>query len=162
MTTTIFIHHGERGNLSEGALPASPTGIDLEWLLRSLNIDLDDTCRVLLDEEDEPLDLTSKAPLKGLKSGCRIHVTRCLRVRVTVNYLERTAHETFAGGARVRRVKAWAVREFELKEQDAIEHLLQLCNSEDRPTTDTPLHELTKRGDCAICFDLVPEKRVEG
>lgn len=160
--TTIFIHHGERGNLSEATLPANPTGIDLDELLRRLNIDLDDASGVLLDEEDKALDLKSKAPLKGLKNGCRIHVTRCLRVRVTVNYLDRTAHETFAGGARVRRVKAWAVREFKLKEQDAIEHLLQLCNSEDRPTTDTPLHELTKRGDCAICFDLVPEKRVEG
>ena len=159
--TTIFIHHGERGNLTEAMLPDKATGHDVDELLRGLSITVEDA-DVLLDEEDAPLDLKSKVPLKGLKNGCRIHVARCVRVRVTINFLERTAHETFAGGARVRRVKAWAVREFKLKEQDAIEHLLQLCNSADRPTTDTPLHELTQRGECAICFDLVPEKRVEG
>jgi hypothetical protein len=46
--------------------------------------------------------------------------------------------------------------------KDAAEHVLQLCNSTDRPPSDTPLHQLVHGPHCALCFDLVPEKRVEG
>jgi hypothetical protein len=58
-------------------------------------------------------------------------------------------------------VKAWAVREFHLDHKDAAEHVLQLCESAERPSGDTPLHTLL-HGGCALCFNLVPEKRVEG
>jgi hypothetical protein len=40
--------------------------------------------------------------------------------------------------------------------------VLQICNSADRPPSDTPLHQLVHGHDCSLCFDLVPEKRVEG
>jgi hypothetical protein len=162
MSITIYIQTDKKGPLTEADLPANASGVDLENLLRKLSVDLDDVTAVLLDETEDPVDLKSKAPLKDLKRGCRVHVTRCQKVRVTVHYLEQTAHETFAGGARVRRVKAWAVKEFKLKERDAVEHVLQLCKSTERPATDTPLHELAERGSCSVCFDLVPERRVEG
>ena len=49
-----------------------------------------------------------------------------------------------------------------LNPKDAAEHVLQLCNSTKRPPSDTRLNELVQRHECAVCFDLVPEKRVEG
>ena len=42
------------------------------------------------------------------------------------------------------------------------EEVLQICKSTKRPAADTPLHELVERRACSLCFDLVPEKRVEG
>lgn len=101
-------------------------------------------------------------PLPPIKRGCRIHVSKCRKIKVTVHYLEKTEERTFAPGARVKKVKAWAVETFKLNHHDAAEHVLQLCNSMDRPAADTPLHELTKAPVCSVCFDLVPEKRVEG
>jgi hypothetical protein len=59
-------------------------------------------------------------------------------------------------------VKAWAAQTFKLSAKDAAEHVLQLCNSTDRPPSDTPLHQLVHGHGCELCFDLVPEKRVEG
>lgn len=115
---------------------------------------------VFLDEDEEPLK--GKGKIDGLKTGSRLHVSRCRKIKVTVHFLEKTADKTFGPGARVRRVKAWATRQFKLEDQDAIEHVLQLCNSTDRPKTDTPLHELTDGKACSVCFDLVPEIRVEG
>jgi hypothetical protein len=49
-----------------------------------------------------------------------------------------------------------------LSPKDAAEHVLQLCNSTERPPSDTPLHQLVQGHACELCFDLVPEKRVEG
>jgi len=79
-----------------------------------------------------------------------------------VHYLDRTIEHAFPPGARVRTVKAWAVHKLKISPTDAAEHVLQLCNSTDRPAGDTPLHELVTGHDCAVCFDFVPEKRVEG
>jgi hypothetical protein len=59
-------------------------------------------------------------------------------------------------------VKEWAVHKFELNPKDAAEHVLQLCQSTDRPSTDTPLLQLVGDHACTLCFDLVPDKRVEG
>lgn len=162
MTTIAYIQLDGAADLHETPLPAKASGHDLAKILRDLAAEVDDQTVVLIDEDDEPVDLRSDKPMKGLKSGCRIHVTRCQKVRATIHFLDRSEHETFPGGATVRTVKAWAVRAFRLKEQDAVEHVLQLCKSTERPPTDTPLQALMKRGDCSVCFDLVPEKRVEG
>jgi hypothetical protein len=98
----------------------------------------------------------------GLKHGGRVHVSRCKRVATTVHYLDKTAERAFAPGARVHGVKEWAVHTFKINPKDAAEHVLQVCKSTARPSPDTPLHELVGGHDCTLCFDLVPEKRVEG
>jgi hypothetical protein len=89
-------------------------------------------------------------------------VSRCKRILTTVHYLDRTETHDFMPGARVRTVKAHAVEVFQLSPKDAAEHVLQVCNSSERPPRDTPLHTLADHQTCAVCFDLVPEKRVEG
>jgi hypothetical protein len=79
-----------------------------------------------------------------------------------VNFLNKSSEETFPPGTRVRRVKDWAARKFRMDPKDAAEHVLQLCKSTERPPSDTPLQQLVTGHACAVCFDLVPEKRVEG
>ncbi len=117
---------------------------------------------VFIDEAEEQISREGKHPASTLKQGTRVHVARCRHVKVTVNYLERTIQRDFAAGARVRTVKKWALHEFELDKKDGAEHVLQICNSKERPASDTPIHAFVKSGDCTVCFDLVPEIRVEG
>lgn len=162
MSTIVFVQGDGAPRPTEAKLPDHVTGEGLRGILHDLGLLADEAASVVIDDADEAVDLKGKEPLKGVKRGTRIHVTRCLKVRVTVHFLDKSAHETFAAGARVRKVKAWAVREFKLEGQDAAEHVLQLCGTTTRPATDTPLQELTQPDACAVCFDLVPEKRVEG
>jgi hypothetical protein len=117
---------------------------------------------IFMDEADEHIRRESDRPAPGAKHGARVHVARCHRVKTTMHFLDKTIDREFPPGARVRSVKAWAVREFYLDHKDAAEHVLQICNSTERPASDTPLHALLHGHDCAVCFDLVPEKRVEG
>lgn len=162
MTTIVFIQvHGKDG-LNEATLPAGATHEDLNTVLKNIGIELDQDTYIFIDEDEEPLERKRHGPLPAIKHGCRIHISRCRKIKVSTHYLEKTAERAFAPGARVKKVKAWAVDEFGLGRHDAAEHVLQLCNSTDRPSTDTPLHELTKAPVCSLCFDLVPEKRVEG
>ena len=100
--------------------------------------------------------------LGHVKGGSRIHVSRCKRIKTTVHFAHQTVEREFAPGIRVRAVKAWAVHELKMDPRDAAEHVLQLCGSTERPSTDTPLIQLVHGHGCEVCFDLVPDKRVEG
>ena len=113
-------------------------------------------------EDDDPIEWQGHKRPHNIKRGAKLHLTKCRKVDVTIHYLEKTAKHRFAPGARVRRVKAWSVDHFKLAERDAAEHVLQVCGSSDRPPTDTPLHKLAKDGHCELCFDFVPDIRVEG
>lgn len=155
----VFVQVQGTPGLTEVELDeATHEGLDAALAAKGLK--RDEVDGIFLDEDEEPLKGEGK--IHGLKTGSRLHVSRCRKIKVTVHFLEKTADKTFGPGARVRRVKAWATRHFKLEDQDAVEHVLQLCNSTDRPKTDTPLHELTDGKTCSVCFDLVPEVRVEG
>ncbi|WP_045837023.1 hypothetical protein [Hyphomicrobium sp. 99] len=126
-----------------------------------VTVDADALLFVNEDEDGHELD-DHKKTVKGIKRGCRLHLSRCRKIAVSVNFLERTIDHKFAPGARVRKVKAWAVDKLKLDPKDAGEHVLRLCGTDREPATDTPLHELTNGRECSVCFDLVPVKRVEG
>ncbi len=162
MTTVVFIQSHDRDGLIEAELPQNPTHEHLHSLIAALGIELDQDTFIFIDEEEEPLVHKHHEPLPPIKRGCRIHLSKCRKIKVTVHYLEKTEENTFAPGVRIKKVKAWAVEKFELSHHDAAEHVLQLCNSTDRPATDTLLRELTNAPVCTVCVDLVPEKRVEG
>jgi hypothetical protein len=117
---------------------------------------------VFVDDAEEHVCGERHAPVPGLKHGGRVHVCRCRRIATTVHFLDKTTEHLFPPGVRVRAVKAWAVHHFGMDPKDAAEHVLQICNSADRPASDTPLQQLVEGHHCKVCFDLVPEKRVEG
>lgn len=158
----IFIQVHERPGVIEAHVVEAATLGDLRKAIETAGVPLDAELHIFLDETEEPLHGDHGRPVHGLRHGSRVHVTRCKRIKTTVHYLERTAEHEFAPGARVRAVKAWAVHTFKLSPKDAAEHVLQICKSTQRPAADTPLHELVTADHCALCFDLVPEKRVEG
>jgi hypothetical protein len=158
----VFLQvHGHPGIL-EAELSEAATMGELHDVLAAANVRVDAETFIFVDEGEQNQRGDVQQLLKGVKHGSRIHVTRCKRVKTTVHFLEKTAEHEFPPGARVRTVKEWAVHAFKMNPKDAAEHVLQICNSTKRPSTDTPLNELVEGRGCAICFDLVPEKRVEG
>ena len=158
----IFIQVHGRPGIAEAELAEAATLGELQDALKAAGVVLDAETFIFIDESDRNEEGTRDRRVEGIKHGCRVHVSRCKRIKTTVHFLDQTTEREFAPGARVRRVKEWAVHTFHLTPKDAAEHVLQICNSTKRPASDTPLHELVENHKCAVCFDLVPEKRVEG
>lgn len=160
--TLVFIQVQGRPGIVEAEIPMPATVGDVHDALKHLGIEIDGDMAIFVDESERHEREDRKAQIENVKRGCRIHVTRCRKIDVTVHFLNKTIERVFPPGARVRAVKQWAVREFKINPTDAGEHILQLCNSTKQPPTDTPLAELVQDRSCDVCFDLVPEKRVEG
>lgn len=158
---TVFIQVHGRPGLIEAEVSEAATLHDIHDLLRASGVPTD-AIYLFIDEAEEPHKADAHGRIAGLKHGCRIHATHCRRINVTVNFAGRSVEREFAPGVRVHVVKKWAVHEFGMAPQDAAEHVLQICGSTTRPTSDTPLNELVAGASCALSFDLVPETRVEG
>ena len=158
---TLFVQVQGEARIVEIPVQENINETELHRVLSSAGVLTAPDLLVFVDEAEEHLRREGHGPVAGVQHGARVHVTRCRQIRTSVHYLDKTIERHFAPGARVRKVKAWAVSEFRLDHKDAAEHVLQVCGSSVRPATDTPLHVLV-HGDCTLCFDLVPEKRVEG
>ena len=119
---------------------------------------------VLVENTDTPLVLDAKIDEADLIPRSRVHIHRCQRVEVVVNFNADQLKGFFPPSATVAWVKKWAVGKdgFGMSDVDATEHLLQLCNTTDRPDEDMHIGTLMKVSDWAICFDLVAKQRVEG
>lgn len=159
---TLFVQTQGDSRIIEIIVPENVTQAELSNALLTAGVPISPELFVFIDEAEEHIDRESDSTVSGIRHGGRVHVTHCQRIGVTVNYLNNTIERKFPPGARVRSVKRWAVREFHIDHKDAAEHVLQICNSNERPTSDTPLHALIRGHDYVVCFDLVPEKRVEG
>jgi hypothetical protein len=159
--TTIFVQIQGEPRVIEVPVNEKLTESELHQALVDAGVPIGPDQFVFIDESEEEISNKGKRPAE-VKQGTRVHVARCRRIKTTVNYLERTIEQDFAPGTRLRNVKKWAMKEFELDKKDAAEHVLQLCKSTERPSSDTPLHTLVQANNCAVCFDLVPEIRVEG
>lgn len=158
----LFVQVQGDTRVIEVAVAESVTASELHDALSRAGVPTASELFVFIDEAEEHTPAKGDRPVVGVKHGARVHVARCRRINATVHFLDKTIERAFPPGARVRSVKAWAARELHLDHKDAAEHVLQICNSTERPASDTPLHVLIHGHDCAICFDFVPEKRVEG
>lgn len=158
----VFVHCGADPGITEINIPEGARLADAHNAFKAAGIVLDGESCVFVDEDDHAYREDVSARLGSLKHGSHLHLCRCRKIAVTVNYLDQTAERKFAPGTRVRRVKEWAVKHFGIEATDAGEHILRVRDSTDEPATDTPLHALSAFPECRVCFDLVPEKRVEG
>ena len=158
----VFIQVQGRHNIAEVEISTPATVGVIHDAIRTLGIELDDDMVIFIDESERHEHDDHSAEIHNLRHGCRIHLTRCKKIEVRVHFLDKTIHRAFPPGARVRSVKQWAVSELMINPTDAGEHILQLCDSTRQPPTDTRLAELVEACACDTCFDLVPEKRVEG
>lgn len=158
----VFVQaHGHPGVL-EAELAIAATLGELHDVLERLGVKVDAETFIFVDEANEHACGERHEPVHGIKHGTLIHVGRCKRIKTSVNFGARSIEREFAPGTKVRAVKEWAVSELHMAPKDAAEHVLQICNSTERPASNTPLHLLTHGKGCPVCFDLVPEKRVEG
>jgi hypothetical protein len=117
---------------------------------------------VFVEFDEAPLHPGKSLREQGVRDRARVHVHRCKRIRVTLNYADHpeTRHE-FAPSATVDQVKRWYVEKLKMPAVDATEHVLQLTGTTDRPDPDVQIGALANRR-CDVSFTLVPIKRVEG
>lgn len=100
---------------------------------------------------------------EAIAAPLHLHVTKCRHVEVSVRFNGERAKRRFAPGATIGRVHHWAARRaFGLSPRDAAEHVLQIAGTDKRPDRDVHVGTLTGGAVCAVEFDLVPRKRVEG
>ena len=119
---------------------------------------------VFVENTNTPLALDAKVDEVGIVSRSRVHIHRCQRVEVWINFNEHQKKGFFPPSATVAWVKEWAVGKdaFDMSPVDATEHLLQICDSSERPDEDVHIGTLVKFSDGTLCLDLVPKQRVEG
>ncbi len=119
---------------------------------------------VLVENTEVPLDLDAKLGEVGLGPRSRVHIHSCQSVEVVVNFNGDDRKGFFPPSATVDYVKAWAVGKdgYDLSAVDASEHVLQVCNSTDRPDEDIHIGTLVKFSAGTLCFDLFAKQRVEG
>lgn len=159
---TLFIQVQGESQVVEVAVAEGLTGLDLHNALASVSVAAGPDVFIFVDEHEDHVLREVDIIEFGLKHGARVHVAHCHRITTTVHYNGRTVEHAFPPGTRVRNVKKWTAREFHIDHKDAAEHVLQFCKSTKQPPSDTPIHALTHDRECTVCFDLVPEKRVEG
>ena len=147
-------------------VPRDGTTRDIVEAARARGLSAPDGAGAVVLVEDAEGPLAPDAPLEaaGIAHRGRVHVHRCRRVAVTVNFNADQKTEPFPPSATVARVKAWAVGKhgFGLTGIDATEHLLQACGSTARPDEDVHIGTLVEVSACGLCFDLVAKQRVEG
>jgi hypothetical protein len=118
---------------------------------------------VFVEDVDKPLDLDGALPKTDEGKPLRLHVHRCRSVAVAVTFNGETVEHRLGPGTTVETVKKWAaIKRFGMTPSDAAEHVLQLAGSSTHPEPDTHIGSLVTGGNCAVRFDLVPLKRVEG
>lgn len=124
---------------------------------------------IFAEGRDKPVEM--KTPVLSLVSNkgegepdlVRLHQGRCQRVSVNVTFNGVTKSRQFPPVTRVGHVHQWATHNaFEMSPRDAAEHVLELEGGDERPDVDTQIGTLTDGTLCAVSFDLVPFKRVEG
>lgn len=116
----------------------------------------------LIEDQDKEISIDAKLSEVGIRHRHRVHLHRCRRVEVSVNFNGATKKRAFSPSTTIGRIKRWADKEFGLKGVDATEHALQICGTDKRPDLDVHVGSLVQHPHCQICFDLVPKQRVEG
>lgn len=119
---------------------------------------------VYLEDAENILDTKATLSAAGISHRTHVHISRCLKVKVTVNFNGGSKTIDFPPPTTIRHVKKWATSKsvFDLTETDAGTHVLQICGSNTRPAEDIHIGALVTCPDCLICFDLAPVIRVEG
>src|SRR5262249_49750382 len=105
----IFIQvHGQPGILEAELSDAATLG-ELHDAVAAAGVKIDAETFIFVDEAEHHLHGQRHEPIGGIKHGCRVHVSRCRKIKTTVHFLNKTAEHEFPPGTRVRAVKAWAV-----------------------------------------------------
>lgn len=138
--------------------------------LASVNLMAEDCVFADPPDDDEDADVDHHEPLPHetrlgtiAGSGRNVHVVihPCRHVVVTVQYQSHTLQRRFSPARTVGQVRHWALHKLKLNDAATDKLLLQVCGSTRRPGPDVRLGSIVGRI-CAVCFDLVPDRVVEG
>ncbi len=119
---------------------------------------------VFLEDGETTIALEETLGTAGIHRHDHVHIHRCHRIRVTVNFQQHSHSREFSPATTVRKVREWAQSEkvYNMTGVDAIEHVLQLCDSTVQPSEDMHIGSLAHGHECQLCFDLVAKIRIEG
>lgn len=163
----IFIQGQGRREIGVLDLPAHATVRDLIDAAQArgfVSHGSDRAVSVFREDAEGALPPDATLESAGLGDKSSVHLSRCVRIAVTVHFNGAQRAETFGPGVPMHRVKAWAVGKqgFDLSPVDAAEHVLQITGTQERPDEDVHIGVLAQPSNCAIEFDLVAKVRVEG
>lgn len=119
-----------------------------------------DVAEILIFKEDADEPLEHHHPLHGHDQPV-FHAHRCRQVQVSIHYGPKTFEHRFAPSATIAKVKRCAVEQAGLGREEAEEHVLQVHGSSTQPPLGAHLGSLVGT-DCAVIFDLVRKKLVQG
>lgn len=114
--------------------------------------------------EDSEDSLSSELSLEEAGIGPRqhVHMHRSPKIEVTVTFNGLQKSQEFPPSTTVGKVKKWAAKEFGMSKEDAVEHVLKISGSTDKPDEHTHIGALVPFPESQLLFDLVPKIRVEG
>jgi hypothetical protein len=115
-------------------------------------------------EEDKHEPVSMKQTLDKVEIGKpgHIHCHRCKKIKVTVNYKEKTVIRQFSPATRIQTITVWARKQFGLTDIDADKMILEIDSTNERPRQSQHVGELVNYPDCKIVFSLVPEHKEAG
>jgi hypothetical protein len=136
-------------------------GLIKEAIIKKHGLDAD--ALIFVEDADEPADTKELASKMGESRSLKVHIHRCREIKVAVTFNGETVHHTFSPATTVAKIKKWAAeRKFEMTEEEAGEHVLQITGTHDRPAPNVHVGSLVGHPACHIAFDLVPDERVNG
>jgi hypothetical protein len=122
----------------------------------------DDAIMVFIEDMDEAVELDVLLEDAGISHRGHVHVHRCHRVEVSVNFNGMRVSDSFPPSATVARIKKWAAKELGMSEKDAAEHVLEVSGTKVSLDEDIHVGTLVVHPGCQISLDLRPKVRVEG
>ena len=156
MNNTVFVSV-ESADTARFELPEKALVGHLIKVMKSSAIDISD---LLIFREDGEEPLEKSHPIEGGKHPI-FHAHRCRKVEVSVHYAADTFDHKFAPSLTIAKVKAWAVKKAKLGPAEAEEHILQVSCTREQPPLNAHLGKFATN-DCAVEFDLVRKKLVQG
>jgi len=156
----IYLHQESQQDASavetaETAVIADALGIDGEG---------EGAVVVLIEDADEPLDVTRTFAEGGLSDRTHLFCGRRHRIDVAVSFNGEQRTHVFSASTRVERVFRWATGEhgFDLSKADAAEHTLALSGTDVIPPGDAHVGSLPEQTPGHVAFMLIPKHRYEG
>lgn len=114
------------------------------------------------DDDHDAVDIRQTVAALRLRELRHVHVSRCRRVAVEVNFGGKDRRRKVRPAVTVGAMTRWARRVFKLDPASAAEYVLQLCGTTEQPRPDVHIGELTSAPTCSVCFDLVKEVTPQG
>lgn len=118
---------------------------------------------IAVQDADDDLDISMTIQEARLTEGHRLHLARCERVTVAVEYNGATKSHAFRPNKRIKSVKEWAVsaKAFNIAPRDAADLVLAYGNPLQKVSEGLHIGDL-RFSDCRLTLSLVPINFFQG